>query len=177
MILIFVIMKVMQRRARKREQDEEEYFEKYNEPPVGGMHGSNSNNDSSWNLASETAMAPARADAYPDRAVHYGSTQATRDYNAPQQHEYPPGTAYAAAASGNQYQYQYTGYGTTANYGSTTNYDTTATYDTSPSSTGAHPFADPQNVSRGRAPPVAQVQRPQTQVADAYDGIDDGYAQ
>ena len=162
MILIFIIMKIMQRRARQREEDEEEYFEKYQEPSVGGMHGSNSNNDSSWNLASATAMAPARTDAYPDRAVHYGATEVTEDYGVSQAHDYPPGTAYAAAASGSQYQY--TGYGAT-NYGG------------SPPSPGSHPFADPQNVPRARAPPVSQGQRPQTQVADAYGGIDAGYAE
>lgn len=161
LILIFIVMKIMQRRARKRDDEEAEYFEKYEEPP-SAIHASGSNNDSSWNLASAPAMAPARHDAYLDRTVHYGSSQATQDYSATRQHEYPPGTAYAAAAGGSQYQY--TGYGAT-------------NYNTAPSPTGSHPFADPQNVPRARAPPVSQTHRPPTQVGDAYGGIDDGYAQ
>ncbi|GJE84257.1 hypothetical protein PsYK624_003330 [Phanerochaete sordida] len=161
LIIIFIVMKVMQRRARQRDEEEGEYFEKYEEPS-NAMHAGNSNNDSSWNLASAPAMAPARNDAYLDRTVHYGSAQATQDYSASRQHEYPPGTAYAAAAGGSQYQY--TGYNN-------------APYGGAPSPTGSHPFADPQNVPRARAPPVSQTQRPPTQVGDAYGGIDDGYAQ
>lgn len=153
-------MKVMQRRSRKRDEEEEEYFEKYQEPSVQVSPSHHTDhNDSTYNLASATAMMPARSDAYPDRALHYG-TQPEQDYNvqyvAPEESEYPPGTAYAAAAqSGVQYQY--------------------TRYQTPSPNSGSHPFADPQNLARPQvAPPVP---RGHTQSVDAYGGIETGFAQ
>lgn len=152
-------MKVMQRRSRKRDEEEEEYFEKYQEPSmqVSPSHHTDPD-DSTYNLASATAMMPARSDAYPDRALHYG-TQPEQEhptqYVAPEEYEYPPGTAYAAAAQSDG-QYQYTRY-------------------QSPSPNGAHPFADPQNHARPQAAPPVSPGR--TQSVDAYGGIESGYAQ
>jgi hypothetical protein len=153
-IIIYIAMKILRRRSRMRDEEEEDYFnDKYAQEP--NVHASPSHNDSMFNLASATATMPARQDAYPDRTVHYGSEQAPHDFVAPQHYDYPPGTAYAAAASGSQYQY--TGYESASPTGS------------------AHPFADPRNASRpNAAPPVSQ---PYTQAVDAYGGIDTGYAQ
>ena len=177
LIMVFATMKIMQRRARKRDEDEEEYFEKYqNEEP--STQASPHHNDSDYNLASATAMMPAHPDAYPDRTMHYGTEPAqeyettqqygntqqyettqqygnTQQYEITQQYDYPPGTAYAAAAQSDG-QYQYTRY-------------------QSSSPTSPHPFADPQNMSKTQAAP--SIPRGHTQSVDAYGGIETGYAQ
>ena len=154
MIVIYIGMKIMRHRQRMRDEEEEDYFnDKFAQEPNTQV-GSNTN-DSTYNLASAAATMPARQDAYPDRAVHYGATQVTQEYVAPSQYDYPPGTAYAAAAMSNGSPYQY------------------SRYNSNPSPT--HPFADPRNASRPNlAPPVP---RPYTQTADAYGGIESGYTQ
>lgn len=144
----------MQRRSRKRDDDEEEYFEKYQPEEPSSIQASSNHNDSDYNLASATAMMPAHPDAYPDRSMHFG-TEPVEEYEVPQQYEYPPGTAYAAAAQSDG-QYQYTRY-------------------QSSSPTSPHPFADPQNMSKSQ--PMPSIPRSHTQSVDPYGGIDAGYAQ
>lgn len=139
LIIAFIAMKIMRRRARMRDEEDDAYFEKYteHEPPV---HSGSGPMDSSYDISDATA--PARHDAYPDRSMHYGSEQA---YANPNQYgmEYPPGTAYAAAAAQDG-QYQYSGQNEQYS-GQNGQY----------SPTGGHPFADPQNTLRhGVAPPV-----------------------
>lgn len=134
-------MKLLRRRARLRDEEDEVYFEKYRdpEPPFTSAPTAPSGpSDTSYNISSATR--PATHDAYPDRSMHYGAPGGGQAYGNPhpQQYgmEYPPNTAYAAAAQGGQYQYQ-----ESAGY----------------SQPGSHPFADPQNSSRQTAaPPVAR---------------------
>ncbi|KAI0346800.1 hypothetical protein BDW22DRAFT_1341780 [Trametopsis cervina] len=135
-VIAYLTFKILKRRARLRDEEEEVYFEKYQEqdPPFQGTGPS----DSSYNI--DSAMQPAATSAYPDRSMHYGTNDAV--YADPQQYgmHYPPGTAYAAAAYGEQYQYQ----GDNSNYGAA-------------ASTGSHPYARPENTSRpAAAPPVTR---------------------
>lgn len=138
-ILGFIVFKVLKRRSRLRDEEDEMYFEKYQEPPLNTSGPS----DSSYNISSATQ--PAAHNAYPDRAYHYGTT-GNDGYGASQQYEYPPGTAYAAAAQGPQYQYPSDagGYGAAA--------------------TGNHPYAHaPNNYRPAAAPPInAQAYEPRT---------------
>ena len=120
-------------------------FEKYqeHEPPLNTSGPS----DSSYNLSSATR--PAAADAYPDRAYHYG-TAGNDVYAAPQQYEYPPGTAYAAAAQGAQYQYQ----------GNAGGYAVAAS--------GNHPYAHSQNNYRPAAAPPVNASAYETPTNHSY---------
>jgi hypothetical protein len=130
------------RRARRAIQDEE-FFEKYpsidhNEPvpqiPPGFGSGSDTPSVTDFNMS----VAP--ADAYPDRAVHYGQPNAGAilnpvDYGI----AYPPG-----AANNNS--------STTAIRNGNTYEDSGSEYSVPSAS---HPFADPANTSGPTAaPPV-----------------------
>lgn len=111
-IISYIVYKIMRRRARSRDEEDDGFFEKYNDPEPP-LNNNNSNTtmeplDSAYNVAT----VPAAHDAYPDRATHYGpSDGGAAAYDYPQQYaaEYPPGTAYAAAQNGAQYEYQYAG--------------------------------------------------------------------
>lgn len=152
-VVAFIVFKILKRRARTRDEEDEMYFEKYNEqePPLNNSGPI----DTSYNIAAATR--PAAVDAYPDRSYHYGGTQpaASADaYANPQQYgmEYPPGTAYAAAAHGSQYQY----HGDANGYGAQAHNN--------------HPYAHSQNSYRPAAAPSV--------AAPAYDHqADTGYAQ
>lgn len=166
----------LKRRRRRRDEEDEVYFEKYQSEPRL--------NDSSPNLGTipglgesthDLAAVHARADAYPDRAIHHGWTAADMEYNSPQEYgvEYPPGTAYAAAQSQHQgHQYQYAGQTGTAYSNANQGYG--ATSRTSP---GPHPFADPNNVARRPvAPPVSPgYARSMESHHTAYSGTTGGY--
>ncbi len=141
-IIVYVVLKVVRRRSRLRHEEEDVFFEKYNdpEPPLN----TSGPNDSSYDIATTAA----HASAYPDRSMHYGTAGGAAAFENPNQYgmEYPPGTAYAAAQTGSQYQYS----------GQAGGYDPTTGY-AAPSTGPGHPFADPGNVSRaGMAPPVGK---------------------
>lgn len=103
-IIGFIVFKVIKRRSRLRDEEDDVYFEKYQDPDPP-FHGSGGVNESSYNISSATQ--PAATDAYPDRSMHYGNTQPGQVYTDPNQYgiQYPPNTAYAAAAYGAPYQY------------------------------------------------------------------------
>ncbi|PSR93716.1 hypothetical protein PHLCEN_2v4611 [Hermanssonia centrifuga] len=141
-IIAYVVLKVVRRRSRLRHEEDDVFFEKYNdpEPPLN----TSGPNDSSYDIATTAA----HASAYPDRSMHYGTAGGAAAFENPDQYgmEYPPGTAYAAAQTGSQYQYS----------GQAGGYDPTTGY-AAPSTGPGHPFADPGNVSRaGMAPPVGK---------------------
>jgi hypothetical protein len=140
------VLTVMKRRRRARFAiEDEEFFEKYpsvdlNEPvphiPPGFGTGSTAESITDFNMSA----APAPADAYPDRAIHYGQSNAgvvlnPVDYGI----AYPPGAANnnnstPAIRNGNTYE------------------DTESEYSVPSAS---HPFADPANTSGPTAaPPV-----------------------
>jgi len=121
--LLAGIVMFLRKRQLRRAADDEAYFEKYEDHnasaddlgDVGGGYGN-------VEPVVTDVMAPAAADAYPDREVHYGPTDAqpygpaviqpyenTHDATyAPQEYgiEYPPGTAYTSAvAQDGQYEY------------------------------------------------------------------------
>ncbi|KAH9042853.1 hypothetical protein EDB84DRAFT_898955 [Lactarius hengduanensis] len=128
------------RRARYRHDD---FYEKY--PRVGGSADRSHFSREPAELgqgplgdsATDLTTGPAPADAYPDRAIHYGQPDPSTvfrpvDYGI----DYPPNAAYADPAPA---AYE--------------NYD----YDPNrPSSAASHPFADPANAPRAApgAPPV-----------------------
>lgn len=179
-IVTYIVYKVIKRRSRVRDEEDDVFFEKYNresEPPLNNSNTGPS--DSSYNVAT-TAAAP---DAYPDRAMHYGSTAAAVSAYDNQQHY--GGTAAAVSAYNNQQQYgapangasaydnpqQYgveyppgTAYAAAAQgggqyqyTGQAGGYDATAGY--AASNGQAHPFADPTNNTRNAtAPPIAYAQ-------------------
>lgn len=169
-IILAIINYAMIRRARRRDEEDTVHFEKFRDPeprrqdPFSPTPDHLGQHDSAENFAT-VAAAP---DAYPDRSVHYGSNMAgTGAQYAETQYagglEYPPGTAYASAAS-QQGQYQYGGLAP----GSQPEYNAQAR--TSPT----HPFADPHNRARpGMAPPVTQGYQPES----AYLGDAAAYAQ
>ncbi|KAI0089118.1 hypothetical protein BDY19DRAFT_944247 [Irpex rosettiformis] len=143
-IIGFIAFKLIKRRSRLRDEEEDVYFEKYQDPDPP-FHGSGGANDTSYNISSATQ--PAATDAYPDRSMHYGATQPAQDmYADPTQYgiQYPPGTAYAAAAHGAPYQYG----GDNGSYGA------------APTSAN-HPFSHPENNNRPaiapRVPPFGQT--------------------
>ena len=136
-ILGYVVFKLLKRRSRLRDEEDDVYFEKYQEqdPPFHSAGAGGGANDSSYNIASATQ--PAMTNAYPDRSTHYGTSNHD-PYTDPQQYgmQYPPGTAYAAAAYGAPYQYQ----GEDGGYAAA-------------ASSASHPYADPVNTNRTTAAP------------------------
>ncbi|KAI0700757.1 hypothetical protein BC835DRAFT_1326273 [Cytidiella melzeri] len=149
-IVGYVVFKLVRRQSRLRDEEEDVYFEKYQEqdPPFqsGGA------NESSYNIASATQ--PASTAAYPDRSMHYGAPPPTQQaYADPQQYgmQYPPGTAYAAAAYGTPYLYHGDGGG----YGAA-------------SAPGNHPFAHPENSGRPLAAPRVSPP-PRHTASDSHD--------
>ncbi|TCD69854.1 hypothetical protein EIP91_005931 [Steccherinum ochraceum] len=156
------------RRRRYRHEEDEVYFEKYHEPSVQDNHSPTLGSgvgDSSHDLSTQVH---ARADAYPDRAIHHGWTPEA-EYGNPQEYgvEYPPGTAYGNAQA-QQAQYQYNGGGGTAYANASQGYLTAAR-----KSPGPHPFADPHNASRApAAPPVGYSRSTESHYSNqsAYSG-------
>ncbi|KAH9021140.1 hypothetical protein EDB85DRAFT_2001298 [Lactarius pseudohatsudake] len=149
------------RRARYRHDD---FYEKY--PRVGGSADRSNFSREPAELgqgplgdsATDLTTGPAPADAYPDRAIHYGQPDPSTvfrpvDYGI----DYPPNAAYADPAPA---AYE--------------NYD----YDPNrPSSAASHPFADPANAPRAApgAPPVTyprsfQGRAQEVVTADSYYG-------
>ena len=140
------LMKRHRRRRRGRYEDEE-FFEKYpsdmNEPvphiPPGFGSGSAEASITDFN------MSAAPTDAYPDRAIHYGQSNAGAvlnpvDYGI----AYPPGAAHndnPAPAMRNG----------TANEESGSEYSVPS---------ASHPFADPANTSGPSAAPPVNFPRP-----------------
>jgi len=169
---IFSAFMYYRRRQRRLRDDEEAaWFEKgngngtsYGATDRASSFMSGENHESQDNIAPMTA---AGADAYPDRSTHYGDMgMDMAEYGNPTTYgmEYPPGTAYAAAAAQHG-QYTYTGQAG----GYTDNYQLPPVTSSSPT----HPFADPTNAARpGGAPPVIvtgpEPSRESEYYADAY---------
>ena len=159
--IFMVVTYFMRRRNRRREEEDEEYFEKYNEPsPI--HHRSQSAGFTNYGglgqSATDLTTTPAGPGAYPDRSVHYGVTDNGTGiaYDQPQGGvEYPPGTAFAAAAT-QRGQYQYQPHG--------------APYTTGqlPPSPLSHPFAHPVNLAQTGGAPA--VNRPYVHHIDSYYG-------
>lgn len=149
----------MKRRRRGRRGryaiEDEEFFEKYPNPdfsepvphlPPGFGSGSAEASmiDVNMNAASNKASA-ASADAYPDRAIHYGQSSDGGvlnpiDYGI----AYPPGAAHdnnstLAIRNGNPLEESGSEYSVPS---------------------GSHPFADPTNVSGPSAGPSVTIPRP-----------------
>lgn len=181
-ILIAVATLFMRRRARRQDEDDEVYFEKYRdpEPQVQNDH----NDFGGMGQDSIDVVTHASPDSYPDRNIHYGATPSPNneiyEYENPQQYgvEYPPGTAYAAAAA-QQGQYQYgadqsQGQGT---YGGEYNYNNAGVgadqyySDQTRTSPGSHPFADPSNANRRAAAPPVGGSPTNPSHDDAYGGM------
>jgi len=136
----------MKRRRRARYAiDEEEFFEKYPsaDPHVPPGFGTGSGEISP--SATHFNMSAAPADAYPDRTVHYGQSNAGAvlnpvDYGI----AYPPGAA-NNSNSGPAYR------------NGNTHEDTESEYSVPSAS---HPFADPANTSGPTAAPPVTYPRP-----------------
>ncbi len=143
---VLTIMKRRRRAAREAREDEE-YFDKYQSMDFGEPipHSPRDFGTGSGEASvMDTGMNAAPADAYPDRAIHYGQSDAGAvlspvDYGI----AYPPGTANhnsnPANRSGNMPE------------------DTEAAYSVPSAS---HPFADPANSSVTTAAPQVTYPRP-----------------
>ncbi|TFY77954.1 hypothetical protein EWM64_g6057 [Hericium alpestre] len=159
---------IRRRRRARRQSDEEHaaYFEpKY---PIGrtysdlGQTNSQSREVGSGPLgasATDIAAVPATAEAYPDRAVHYGGYEPRTDVYMPTDYgiSYPPGTSYEHHGSAPEPDNgdAYDPYGTySAPYEAP---PPQREYQPSPlSGRATHPFADPANAI-GRHPPTANL--------------------
>lgn len=144
-IMALLTLKRRRRRARYAIEDEE-FFEKYpsvdlNEPvpPTPPGFGTGSAEPSVMDVNTSAAL----ADTYPDRAVHYGQSDAGAVLNPV---DY--GIAYPPSAANNSHL---------ASGNGNTREDTESQYSV-PS--GSHPFADPTNTSGPTAAPPVTYSRP-----------------
>lgn len=194
-VVVRVVMTVLRKRRHARDEEDAAYFEKAGQyddeyaradsPHGGALKDGEPYYGQTANPSMAQLTTAAAADAYPDRTLHYGFDDAAGSPPAAGV-EYPPGTAYAAAAASHgAYQYPYAYPAPPQAYA----YDGSGSgaYGYEPAervSPGAHPFADPSNVVRpAGAPPVqVVVTAPQAHAAGresvyAMDGADGGEAQ
>ncbi|KAK7695774.1 hypothetical protein QCA50_000411 [Cerrena zonata] len=173
----------MRRRARRQDEEDEVYFEKYRDPEPQ-VQNDNSHDFGGMGQDSVDVVTHASPDSYPDRNIHYGTTPSPNneiyEYENPQQYgvEYPPGTAYAAAAAQQgQYQYGVDQSQSQGAYGGEYNYNNAGTGanqyydDQARTSPGSHPFADPSNTTRRAAAPPVGGSSTNPSYDDAYGGM------
>jgi len=132
------------KRYRRTYDDEDEFYEKYQDPGASGSADRSSRGHAELGQGPDVTdlMDAAPPDAYPDRAIHYGQPNPDSvfrpvDYGI----DYPPNAAYADPVDAPDSAYA-------DNYGDNPNSPRSG-------SAGSHPFADPANASRASfAPPV-----------------------
>ncbi|KAI0068517.1 hypothetical protein BV25DRAFT_1910292 [Artomyces pyxidatus] len=162
-------------RKRRHARDDDVFFEKYgdnNNGDNGEEHGHTAELGQGplGASAEDLGAAPARHDAYPDRAIHHGFVpepeveqyappprpMQTRALYTPSTYgiEYPPGTVFPGAQQ-QQEAPQQDAYNPFQHEGDAYAGYSEAQRTPSPRSTASnHPFADPANAMRAHAPPV-----------------------
>lgn len=168
----FAVYFYFKRRAARLRDEEETYFEKYtaeNANSSSNFQGHTTPEDMSFHggldnaTLDEAPMTVAAADAYPDRATHFGlptmdeySSHQPMGLNFNSGVEYPPGMTYDPYNQG-----QYGNYENGYNYNTGTDgqgyYDHHANASARAPTSPTHPYANPSNSPvRAAAPPVQQ---------------------